>query len=92
MYKKAMSSLVLVYLLFLFCAICIREVEKNKLYATSLAQEIQVDEKLLAEEEKNIGITRVAASGQRVVDCNTATKEYRIQVDEEELNIVLHSG
>lgn len=90
MYKKAMSSLVLVYLLFLFGVICVRGVEKSKLDAEIPAQTIKVDEKLLAEEEKNmIGITQVAASGQRVVDCNTATQEYRISLDEEELDILL---
>lgn len=90
MYKKAMSSLVLVYLLFLFGVICVRGVERNKLDATAPAQTIKVDEKLLAEEEKNmVGITQVAASGQRIVDCNTVEQDYRMLLDEEELDILL---
>ncbi len=90
MYKKAISGLVLVYLLFLFGVICVRGFEKNRLDAKAPVQTIRLDEKLLAEEEKNIiGITQVAASGQRVVECNTIEQEDIFQFEEEELNILL---
>ena len=70
MYKKAMSCLLLANLLFLFGFICIWGVEESREAAVT-AFEVKLDESQEANmETSTIGIVSVAASGQRVVECN----------------------
>lgn len=88
MYKKAMSCLVIMNLLFLFGLVCIRGIEEAR-EAVIPAYEIKMDETLLAEQESSaLGIATIAASGQRIVDYNTLEKELKYNLDENELEIL----
>jgi len=76
MYKKAVIGLVLVNLLFLMSFMCVRGVEINSEAAFTPADQLELDETIMADKTVNaMGIADVAASGQRVVDCNTLEKE-----------------
>lgn len=89
MYKKAMSCLLLTNLLFLFGFLCILGVEKNKEKAIA-AFDMKLDAHYVADDESStLGIVSVAASGQRVVDCNVLEKESAYHLNEEEINILL---
>ena len=89
MYKKAMSCLLLTNLLFLFGFLCILGVEESKA-KTSTAFEITLDECYVADNESNtVGIASVAASGQRVVDCDVLKKELAYSLSEEDLSVLL---
>lgn len=89
MYKKAMSCLLLANLLFLFGFLSIWGVAENKATAQT-AFEMKLDETYMADAESNtLGIVSVAASGQRIVDCNVLEKEMAYYLEEEELNVLL---
>lgn len=89
MYKRAMSALALVNLLFLFGAFCLRTAEENKLSSIP-AYQMRVDGSVLADSESSsIGIVSVAASGQRVVDFNVLEKELAYDLGEEDLEVLL---
>lgn len=85
MYKRAMSCLALLYFLFLLVCLCIKGIDGNKEAAKS-AYEMKLDEIYMADEEENaMGISTVAASGQRIVDYQTLEKELVYKLPEEEL-------
>ena len=89
MYKRAMSTLVLVNLLFLFGFFCLKGAEENKLAAMP-AFKMKVDGSILADSESSsIGIVSVAASGQRVVDFNVLEKELAYNLGEEDLEVLM---
>lgn len=89
MYKKAMSCLLLANLLFLFGFLSIWGVAENKAMAQA-AFEVKLDETYVADAESNtLGIVSVAASGQRVVDCNVLEREMAYYLEEEDLNVLL---
>lgn len=89
MYKKAMSCLMLTNLMFLFGFLCILGVEKSKAKAVA-AFEMKLDAPYVADEESSsLGIVSIAASGQRVVDCNVLEKDLVYELDEESLNVLL---
>lgn len=89
MYKKAMSCLLLANLLFLFGFLSIWGVAENKATARA-AFEMKLDETYIADAESNtLGIMSVAASGQRVVDCNVLEKEMAYYLGEEDINVLL---
>lgn len=89
MYKKAMSCLVLAMLLFLFGFLSVLGVEESRASA-QVAFEMKLDETYAADRESStLGIAAVAASGQRVVDCNVLEKELVYKLDEEDLNVLL---
>lgn len=84
-----MSGLALIYLLFLLACLCIRGIDGNREEAKS-AYEVKLDEIYMADSEKNaMGISSVAASGQRVVDYQTLDKELKYNLSEEELDALL---
>lgn len=87
MYRKAMTSLVLMNLVFLFGVLCVKGAERSRLL--SLAQPaylFAMDETLMADEDcSSMGIAATAASGQRVVDCHVLEKEYEYELDQENL-------
>lgn len=91
MYKRAITGLVLMNLVFLSGFLCIRGTEENRLAALAEpAYTITLDETLLADQDKSaVGISTVAASGQRTVDCDVVTKEYKYELDEENLEALL---
>ncbi|MBE5883128.1 MAG: cell wall hydrolase [Lachnospiraceae bacterium] len=89
MYKKAMSCLLLANLLFVFGFMCIKGVAENRT-AAATAFEVKLDETYVADNESSaMGIVSVAASGQRVVDCNVLEKKLAYQLSEEEVNVLL---
>ncbi|MCM1045510.1 MAG: cell wall hydrolase [Candidatus Gastranaerophilales bacterium] len=78
MYKKAVTSLMLVNLLFLCVCVCVKELKVNRVAAALkvTAQELKLDEMLLADKDySTLGIAAVAASGQRVVDYQVLNQE-----------------
>lgn len=89
MYKKAMSCLLLTNLLFLFGFLSIWGVAENKAVAKT-AFEMKLDETYIADSESNtFGIVSVAASGQRIVDCNVLEKELAYNLCEEDFKVLL---
>lgn len=89
MYKKAMSGLMLINLLLLFSFFCIRGIEENK-EASKPACEIKLDEIYTADQEKNVmGISMMAASGQRIVDYQTLDKKLKYELTSEELETLM---
>lgn len=88
MYKKAMSCLLMINLLFLFSFLCIMGIEEVG-KKTVPAYEMKMDETLLASRESStLGILSVAASGQRVVDCNVMEKEWKYSFQASELEVL----
>lgn len=88
MYKKAMSCLLIINLLFLFSFLCIRGIGVTKETAVP-AFEMKLDETLLANKESSImGIASVATSGQRIVDCNILEKEWKYNLSPTELEVL----
>ena len=82
MYKKAISGLVIIYLTILFGFLCIVGVEKNRTVITP--------GKLIATDKSStMGIVDIAASGQRVVDCDILEKQLAYDLTDEELEILL---
>lgn len=89
MYKRAMSCLASVYFLFLLACLCVKGIDGNKEAAKS-AYEVKLDEIYMAEDEVNaMGISSMAASGQRIVDYQTLDKELVYKLSEEELETLL---
>lgn len=89
MYKKAVSALALLNLLFLFGFLCLRGVEENKL-ASRPACELKADESILADSKSSsMGIVSAAASGQRVVDFDVLKKELAYDLEDQDLEILL---
>ena len=84
-----MSCLLLANLLFLFGFLSIWGAAENKVAART-AFEMKLDETYMADSESNtLGIVSVAASGQRVVECNVLEKERAYYLSEEDLNVLL---
>lgn len=89
MYKKAMSGLMLVNLLFLFSFLCVKGIDVSRSSSVS-AYETRLDEVYTADTEKNaMGIASIAASGQRVVDYQVLDKELKYDLEEEDLEALL---
>lgn len=79
-----MAGLVMVYVLFLCSCMCVREMQEDRLAAMMVSVcEMKADEPL-AEKRKNslMGIARIAASGQRVVDYGVLVKEKGLELSE----------
>lgn len=88
MYKRAMSCLLIINLLFLFSFLCIKGVGVTKKAAVP-AFEMKLDETVLANQESStLGIASVAASGQRIVDWNVLEKEWKYNLAPAELEVL----
>lgn len=88
MYKKAMSGLLMINVLFLFSFLSIKGIEQTK-GAAQPAFEIKLDETLLADKESStMGIASVAASGQRIVDVKVIEKELMYPLEQAELEVL----
>ena len=88
MYKKAMSCLLIINLLFLFSFLSIKGIDKTK-EASVPAFEMKLDDTLLANRESStMGIASVAASGQRIVDCDVLEKEYLYELPGSEWDVL----
>lgn len=89
MYKKAISGLVLIYLLILFGFFCVKGAERNMDTAVSAFQ-IAAPGKLIATHRSStLGIANSAASGQRVVDYCVLEKELVYELSKEDLEVLL---
>lgn len=92
MYKKGLSSLMLINLLLLFSFLCVRGIESNQSAAIPVC-EMTVDERYFADGKKNaMGVASIAASGQRVVDCQMLVREPEetaVVLEEEEMEALL---
>ncbi len=90
MYKKAVTSLMLVNLLFLFSFFCVRGLEENRKAALSMPlDEIKADTAVMADRDRcAVGIVSAASSGQRIVDCSVLEKEYEYQLEQEEWEVL----
>lgn len=76
MYKKAVAGLVLTNLLFLMSFMCVRGFQISSEAVNVPVNQLELDESIMADKTVNaMGIADVAASGQRIVDCNTLEKE-----------------
>lgn len=88
MYRKAMSCLVVINVLFLFGFLCIKGIEKNRAMALPV-REVKLEETMLADQESSaLGIACVAASGQRIVDCNVLEKQWQYPFSPEECEVL----
>ncbi len=89
MYKKAMSGLMIINLLFLFSFLCVKG-EENEATANQSAYEMRLDEIYIADSKKNVvGIASVAASDQRIVDYQVLNRELAYYLDEKNLEALL---
>uniref|UniRef100_UPI004056F482 cell wall hydrolase n=1 Tax=Acetatifactor sp. TaxID=1872090 RepID=UPI004056F482 len=89
MYKKAMTGLVVIYLLLLFSFLGIKEIGQNQ-EPPKPAYEARLDEIYTADAEKNaMGIASVAASGQRTVGYETLDKQWKYELSREDLEALL---
>lgn len=84
MYKKAMAGLMVVNLLFLCSFLYVREMQGDRLAAmVEPVFEIKVDEAFVADRSNSlIGISKIAASEQRVVDYEVLVKEDSLELGE----------
>lgn len=91
MYKKAMSGLMLVNLLFLMGYLCVTGIQMNKLASTPAFQ-MKLDAAYTADEKTNtMGLANMAASGQRVVDFGVMEQEIVLayELSEEDYGVLL---
>jgi len=90
MYKKAVGILFMIPCILLACFCCIAEIDRNRQLIEPVAF-WQVEENVFAEEkEQVIGISREAASGQRVVDYQKLVRCEPILFSKEELDALYH--
>lgn len=84
-----MSGLLVMNLLLLFGALSIKGIDENKATAKPI-YEAELDEIYTANQEKNaMGISSVAASGQRIVDYQTVDKEWEYDLSAEDLEALM---
>lgn len=89
MYKKALSGLLVLQLIFMFGSLCVKGISQNRQAAVPVC-EIKLDERVLAEESTStIGIVETAVSGQRVVDVQVLERSYSHLLSEEDLEMLL---
>lgn len=89
MYKKAMSALVLMNLVFVFGFLSLMGFEEHKAY-TNPAYAMKADSSLFADEKSSsMGIAFVAASGQRVVDFGVVERQQKYFLSEQDLEVLL---
>ncbi len=89
MYKKAISVLVLIYLLIMCGFFCVKGVEQNMDKAVSAFQMAAPGKLIATQKSSTLGIANASASGQRIVDCNVLEKEYVYELSKKELEVLL---
>lgn len=89
MYKKALSGLVVLNLIFFFGTICVTGIGESR-QAGVPAGELSLDERVLATRQTNaMGIVDTAVSGQRVVDIQRMDCSEAIFLQDEELDLLM---
>lgn len=90
MYKKALSGLLAVNLLFLVATLSLCRMEDIRSEMRQRVSEVQAQESLLADRESIImGIASRTSSGQRVVDCNELQRDSKYSLEKEDLEVLL---
>ena len=90
MYKKALSGLLTINLLFLLGVLSLCRIEEIGQKMQQTVRKTQAEESLLADRESMVmGIASRTSSGQRVVDCNELQRNSKYQLTEEELEVLL---
>lgn len=89
MYKKALSGLLVLQLIFMFGSLCVKGISESRQVAEPVC-EMKLDERVLAERNTStMGIIDTAVSGQRVVDVQYMERTDRYIPDEEDLDMLL---
>ncbi len=90
MYKKALSGLLTLNLLFLSGLLCLCRMEEIGQTLKQAVRETQAEERILADRESIVmGIASRTSSGQRVVDCSELQNNNKYQLSQEELEVLL---
>lgn len=90
MYKKALSGLLTINLLFLLGVLSLCRMEDIGQKMQQTLRKTQAEEGLLADRESMvIGIASRTSSGQRIVDCNELQRNSKYQLTEKELEVLL---
>ena len=90
MYKRALSGLLMINLLFLAGLLCLCRMEEIRQEMQQTVLEVHTEESLLADKESIImGIASRTSSGQRVVDCSELQRESKYQLEQEDLEVLL---
>ena len=90
MYKKALSGLLTINLLFLLGVLSLCRMEDIGQKMQQAVRQTQAEERLLADRESMVmGIASRTSSGQRVVDCNELQRNSKYQLTEKELEVLL---
>ncbi len=88
MYKKALSGLLVLQLIFMFGFFCVKGISQNRQAAVPV-YDIKLDERVLARKSTStMGIVDRAVSGQRVVDVQVLKRKYQYILSEEDLDIL----
>lgn len=90
MYKRALSGLLAVHLLFLAGVLCLCRMEEIQQKMTQSVCTVKAEDRLLADKESiMMGIASRTSSGQRVVDCRELQRKSIYQLDAEDLEVLL---
>ena len=90
MYKRALSGLLMMNLLFLAGLLSICRIEEIRRELQQTVAEVYPEESLLADKESiMMGIASRTSSGQRVVDCSELQRESKYRLEQEELEALL---
>ena len=90
MYKKALSGLLTINLLFLLGVLSLCRMEDIGQKMQQTLRKTRAEERLLADKESMVmGIASRTSSGQRVVDCNELQRNSKYQLTEKELEVLL---
>ena len=90
MYKRALSGLLVINLIFLIGVLSLCRMEEICRKLQQTVSEIHMEESLLADKESiMMGIASRTSSGQRVVDCSELQRESKYQLEQADLEVLL---
>lgn len=90
MYKRALSGLLTMNLLFLAGLLSLCRIEEIRRELQQTVAEVYPEESLLADKESiMMGIASRTSSGQRVVDCSELQRDSKYRLEQEELEVLL---
>ena len=90
MYKRALSALLAINILFLTGFLCLSKTEEIQTKMHRIVSRVQPATELPADRKSRImGITSGTNSGQRVVDCNELQRESKYRLEQSEMEVLL---
>lgn len=90
MYKRALSGLLVINLIFLIGVLSLCRMEEICRKLQQTVSEVHMEESLLADKESiMMGIASRTSSGQRVVDCSELQRESKYQLEQADLEVLL---